>query len=101
MDCVNKIKWLNSQITYNRDCNKFINFASIKVFGPMINYIDGWHTRPPNLISQDVLFRIAVSMMFKYVPNKDEALFVHQEMITAYKTLKKAVQEKELSKLPF
>lgn len=101
MDCVNKIKWLNSQITYNTNCDKFINFTSIRVFSPMINYIDGWRTRPPNLISQDVLFRIAVSMMFKYVPNKDEALFVHQEMIIAYKTLKKAVQEKELSKLPF
>ena len=101
MDCVNKIKWLNSQITYNPNCNKFIIFTSTKVFSPMINYISGWYTRPPNLISQDVLFRIAVSMMFKYVPNKNEALFVHQDMITVYKTLKRAVQEKELSELPF
>lgn len=101
MDCVNKIEWLNSQITYNLNCSKFINFTSIKVFSPMVNYIDGWHTRPPNLISQDVLFRIAVSMMFKYVTNKNEALFLHQEMIARYNTLKKAVYEKKLSELPF
>lgn len=101
MDCVNKIQWLNSQITENSNCSKFINFTSIKVFSPMINYIDGWYTRPPNLMSSDVLFRIAVSMMFKYIPNKDEALLLHQEMIAKYKTLKKAVQEKRLSELPF
>lgn len=101
MDCVNKIMWLNSKITYNPNCNKFIIFTSTKVFSPMISYISGWHTRPPNLISQDVLFRIAVSMMFKYVQNKNEALSIHQDMITVYKTLRKKVQEKELSELPF
>ena len=101
MDCVNKIIWLNSQITDCPNCNEFINFKSIKVFSPMINYISGWYTRPPNLISQDVLFRIAVSMMFKYVPNTNEALSVHQDMIAVYKRLRKAVQEKELSELPF
>ena len=101
MDCVNKIIWLNSKITYNPNCNEFIIFTSTKVFSPMINYISGWYTKPPNLISQDVLFRIAVSMMFKYMPNKNEALSLHQEMIANYKTLKRAVQEKELSELPF
>lgn len=102
MDKTNKNKtwWLGCEIKTDENVTKLINFTSIKVFYPYTAYIDGFG-KQPDIVTQNVLLRIAVSMMFKFYA-KDEIRFkLHTAIIDEYNRLVNKYFDKISSELPF